>query len=136
MAFRAGGLSPIGTGLPSMAPLEAEVLAQSPGGEPKSPSGVSVQTLFSQIISFKGDNLTSCAHVLGQDLVSEGRDADAAILGAGTHPIGEAEQGANHALRGFVEGETLQASLVIQTALDEHLHQSDAEFGLALGLFL
>ena len=50
--------------------------------------------------------------------------------------VGKAKQGPNHALGGLVEGEALQAGLVIQPALDQHLQQSDAEFGLAFGLFL
>src|SRR5260370_457626 len=68
--------------------------------------------------------------------MSEGRDADVAILGGGTHPIGKAEEGADDTLGGFVEGEALQSSLIVQAALYEHLNQSDAQFGLALGLFL
>ena len=50
--------------------------------------------------------------------------------------VGKAQQGANHALGGLIEGEALQAGLIVQPALDQHLHQSDAEFGLAFGLFL
>src|SRR4030095_13288788 len=84
----------------------------------------------------KGNNLTSRTHILSQNLVSKGRNAYGAILRTGAHPIGEAQQGAHHTLGRFFEGEALQPSLVIQTALDEHLHQSYAEFRLPLGLFL
>ena len=51
-------------------------------------------------------------------------------------PVGEAQEGADDALGGFVEGEALQPLLVVQAALDEHLQQSDAEAGLPLDLFL
>ena len=51
-------------------------------------------------------------------------------------PVGEPQQGADHALRGLIEGEALQPLLVVESAFDQHLQQRDAEARLPFDLLL
>jgi len=46
------------------------------------------------------------------------------------------QQAAHETFRGLIQGEALQASLVFEAALHEHLDKRQAEFRLALRLFL
>src|SRR5256885_204410 len=93
------------------------------------------ETLLAKMVHLERDDFARGADVLGDDLVSEWRDLDGPVLGARAQSVGKAEQGTDDALGCFVQREALQALLVIEAALDEHLEEGDAESRLALDLF-
>src|SRR5581483_11371451 len=64
------------------------------------------------------------------------RNTGIAVVGASPHAFGKAQERPDEALRRLIEREALQAGLVLEAALDEHLDERDAEFRLALRLFL